>query len=407
MSQVGKKKKAHQGGESMRNMFQSLLYVFLVFNIGCGDSYGDLGQRCYPDGTCESGYVCDELTNNCINESIPDDTGETGNTGDTGNTGECIIQCVQKCKGADDGCGGTCPANGCSGCCDINYECHPSSKTSCGINGDSCVPCDLNEVCSNGICEKDCTSHYEERCEDGDVYWFDSCGEIEEISKTCTSGKVCENAECVCVSKQEKKCYDGNVYWYDSCGQREELYQTCGAGTACTDGSCEQCTGTRQQKCYGNSIYWYDSCGELETKVEDCQNGKVCSNATCICQSNYTKKCYNGDVYWYDSCGVLGSIATNCSSTQVCSNGSCATDYSCSSWKDCAPFPDHVCKKSTSKCEKLSCETDYLRCREACEQDIISCNFTIEASNMNCSSKSKLCCYFSVSFEGPGNCSAP
>ncbi|HPM47605.1 MAG TPA: hypothetical protein PL056_11100 [bacterium] len=75
----------------------SLFFSFLLFT-GCDGGttdkktkkYGSEGGYCYPDGTCDEGYECNETMNMCFEAEINDtgDTDDTGNTGDTGNSGD-------------------------------------------------------------------------------------------------------------------------------------------------------------------------------------------------------------------------------------------------------------------------------------------------------------------------------
>ncbi|MFZ5785103.1 MAG: hypothetical protein ACOY3Y_01565 [Acidobacteriota bacterium] len=59
-----------------------------------------------------------------------------------------------KCKGAPDGCGGTCPTNHCTGCCDANLVCQTGqSSGACGKAGSPCVDCAAgSKGCQGGTC---------------------------------------------------------------------------------------------------------------------------------------------------------------------------------------------------------------------------------------------------------------
>jgi hypothetical protein len=127
-----------------------------------------------------------------------------------------------------------------------------------------------------------CESHADVKCYNNHVYWYDSCGEVEEKKEYCEQG--CENGACknapTCTSHHQTKCYEGHSYWYDSCGNKEEKKQYCEHG--CENGEClsEQCTSHHEYKCYGGYIYWYDSCGNKQEKKETCENG--CEGISCI-----------------------------------------------------------------------------------------------------------------------------
>jgi hypothetical protein len=112
-----------------------------------------------------------------------------------------------------------------------------------------------------------------------------------------------------CDSHHRSACYQGDVYWYDSCGEREEKKEDC-EDAGCNDGQCGgSCTSHASSNCDGGDVYWYDSCGKKEEKKEDCQ-GAGCNNGQCggpvkiedVCEEmkaalcSYIKRC---DLEWY------------------------------------------------------------------------------------------------------------
>ena len=46
-----------------------------------------------------------------------------------------------------------------------------------------------------GTCDVECTRYDHEKCYDGDVYWYDSCGNKDTVSAICSYG--CEDGECL------------------------------------------------------------------------------------------------------------------------------------------------------------------------------------------------------------------
>lgn len=96
-----------------------------------------------------------------------------------------------------------------------------------------------------------------------------------------------------CVSKASFSCYAGNVYWYDSCGDREELKESCISG--CSGISCDPvCTSHASSACYSGDVYWYDSCGARENRKESCSYGCAVYNGVPECvQTKVVRRCYS------------------------------------------------------------------------------------------------------------------
>lgn len=86
---------------------------------------------------------------------------------------------------------------------------------------------------------KTCKSHAEAKCYGEHVYWFDSCGHVQEKKEYCQEGcelGFCKEEKKECESRAEYKCYEGHVYWFDSCGNAEEKKEECEYG--CEGGVC-------------------------------------------------------------------------------------------------------------------------------------------------------------------------
>jgi hypothetical protein len=139
--------------------------------------------------------------------------------------------------------------------------------------------------CENGSSD-DCDSHQSSACYQGDVYWYDSCGEREDVKENCQDAG-CNDGKCGggCISRASSECYDGDVYWYDSCGERGEEKEDC-QDAGCNDGKCGGgCISRASSDCDDGDVYWYDSCGERGEKKEDCQDAG-CSNGQCDSSCN-------------------------------------------------------------------------------------------------------------------------
>ncbi|MBS3120766.1 hypothetical protein J4420_03550 [Candidatus Woesearchaeota archaeon] len=197
-----------------------------------------------------------------------------------------------------------------------------------------------------------CDSHASQRCYQSDVYWVNSCGNLEDIAQNCGDNQYCNNAECVqevpqCSSHSSKQCYAQEAYWVDSCGTKEELSQRCSADQNCQNGQCvqkePQCTANASKVCYDSDVYWKDSCGNLGGVAESCGQNQYCDNARCVdqapqCVSHSSKQCNNDDVYWVNSCGNLEGIAESCGQNQYCDNARCEDQA-----PQCQPHASTIC----------------------------------------------------------------
>jgi len=114
--------------------------------------------------------------------------------------------------------------------------------------------------------------------------WQSACINIP----SCPQDYLPLNAEPCCASHYTSQCYDNDVYWYDSCGNLQSKKQECGSGSynSCSGFGGWSCSGNsrvRSRTCYsqgcsGGSCYsspWTDSesssCGSL-----------VCSGGSCV-----------------------------------------------------------------------------------------------------------------------------
>ncbi len=74
-----------------------------------------------------------------------------------------------------------------------------------------------------------CKKHERKGCVGNQVYWFDSCGDKEELKEVCESDETCEGDECeeFCTLNVGRKCDGDKIYWIDSCGKKGDLYYNC------------------------------------------------------------------------------------------------------------------------------------------------------------------------------------
>lgn len=155
-----------------------------------------------------------------------------------------------------------------------------------------------------------CTSRASEKCMNNNLYWYDSCGNIQEISQTCSTG--CYNGATICGYNNNynynynynynnyskctyhayKLCAGNSVYWYSGCNQQQDLYQTCGGGQTCQYGQCtfnvqpiqHNTTGYvaySRTICSGSTILWYDSFGVVSGTYKKCADKNSCTLDSC------------------------------------------------------------------------------------------------------------------------------
>ena len=164
-----------------------------------------------------------------------------------------------------------------------------------------------------------------------------------------------------CTYHTYQQCTGNNLYWYDSCGNQQDLAQYCQNG--CYNNSCQynnnynnynynnnnygNCTYHAYRLCSGNNIYWYDSCGTQQDLYLSCYNGQVCQYGQCVVNiqqpivqpdnnyvAHYNIKCAADSLYWYDSLGVASGFYKNCADNNSCtldgcSAGKCANILKC------------------------------------------------------------------------------
>jgi len=105
---------------------------------------------------------------------------------------------------------------------------------------------------------------------------------------------VVEEAEPECDSQDYRACYSGNLWWYDSCGEREDIAQQCDYG--CENNQCKSppadCS-SGQTKCEGSIYYTCNSGGSWQSQgvmLNQC-NVNCIDNSDCstnqVCNAQY------------------------------------------------------------------------------------------------------------------------
>ncbi len=257
-------------------------------------------------------------------------------------------------------CANSCPAAGALQCSGNGFQ------TCSDGNGDGCLEWGLAVACPSGqtctgagvcaaVCANECSASGLAQCS-GDGYQTcgnydaDSCLEWSSViacptGQTCTGAGVCSDD---CEEEDYKECHNGDVYWYDSCGNRGEIYDACAANETCAGGACaapcsNDCSTNGAKQCSGNGYrvcgnHDSDSCLEWSS-VFACPSGQTCSgNGVCAtscvngcsmaglrqCSGSGYQTCGNHDS---DSC-LEWSTAIACPSDMVCKSGICVTTVS-------------------------------------------------------------------------------
>ncbi len=127
--------------------------------------------------------------------------------------------------------------------------------TSCDEAEDAKEYCDRDyEECQSGQCRRveepqpNCRPNSYGACDSGDLYWFNSCNEREGIAEDCD--EECRDGRCVdseqcqpphsvgCVESSRRACSDGDLYWFNSCGERECIAEDCPPDAPCDPRLC-------------------------------------------------------------------------------------------------------------------------------------------------------------------------
>ncbi len=142
-----------------------VLPTFLACCVACFDfspvRTGGSGEYCRDDRSCDGALQC-STKNRCTDACAPLQCAPLGLCDVSGARSACV------CDRGEAGSGGNCV-----------LPCESGMRDAAG----DCIP-----LCSS-------TSHASTACSDGDVFWFDSCGEREEVASDC-GARGCDAALC-------------------------------------------------------------------------------------------------------------------------------------------------------------------------------------------------------------------
>ena len=148
-----------------------------------------------------------------------------------------------------------------------------------------------------------------------------------------------ENNYPSCTYHAYKDCAGNSVYWFNSCGNSQDLFQNCsGNNQICKYGQCSVYynpapapvyTNHYQINCFNNSLYWYDSAGSIQNLYKNCADANPCTNDICSsskCQNPLRcdgATCTIGSQYYCNSCSSIGDNSCNCGETTATSPNDC------------------------------------------------------------------------------------
>ena len=117
----------------------------------------------------------------------------------------------------------------------------------------------------------------EKFCYEDDILW-----EKYECPDGCHDGACINLSNETCTYHSYYQCYDGNVHWFNSCNETEDIKEICDYG--CEDNICivsnETCTNHSYYQCYDGNVHWFNSCDEVEEEKEHCDYG--CEYGVCL-----------------------------------------------------------------------------------------------------------------------------
>src|SRR3989339_451790 len=195
------------------------------------------------------------------------------------------------------------------------------------------------------IVNQACTSHASQACSGNSVYWYDSCGNKQEVAQTCTANQLCENAECKnVVCNTNANCgtnglIDGLFCQNNNVFQNYKTFTCNNPGT--TSSSCKNTiTAQLQTTCLKNQL-----CENAECKNVVCNTNANCGTNGLIdglfCQNNNVFQNYktftcNNPGTTSSSCKntITAQLQTTCLKNQICDQGQCKP-VACSNNANC------------------------------------------------------------------------
>ena len=250
--------------------------------------------------------------------------------------------------------------------------------------------------------------HYEEKCYDGQLWWYDACNHRNDLSDDCGTGMCPPGAtscdDCQPLEDHQGCSVDGDAAWFDSCNRLQSIIDDCGPNEQCQLTSkdvqitgvatCECACGGDTPICMGDECVECatdDDCGEFEecstsltceptgacNNDENCDTGYICINSECVIGCRDDSECQTGEICENGQCTDIGCSSNNdCGNSQICQAGECV-DVNCVNDGDCIGL--EICVDYT--CETVECISDG-NCDEGeyCTADNM-CQISVDCTN--------------------------
>ena len=228
------------------------------YGVNCGeDGCGGVCGTCEPEQVCSLGtcLCAPNASKKCYGGDVVwvDSCGQQAALAtDCGNADCAEGKCQEAgcgdgfCDGIETSCNCQVDCGECPGCC-AEADCLPGTDDgSCGTNAGVCETCVLGEVCIDGDCQ--CSPEQEIACFEGNLHWYDSCGNVESEADSCKDNNPCTLDSCnsagFCTHNESEDgtdcapdtvCKDGTCI--HACDDALEPNNSCQTASVVTDGS--------------------------------------------------------------------------------------------------------------------------------------------------------------------------
>lgn len=285
---------------------------------------GAQAQRCDARGTAW------EVKNDCTGGRVCSLSGNVASCTCTSNAGTTCVGSSQVFNVDSCGTRGT-----------LASTCTSTQVCVQGPSGASCVTappamsclsdavCGTGNVCLDTQCSRQLCTPNASFCEAGTVRQCDARGATSVFVTECVDGATCQQdsggARCACTPNARIDCLNGDLYQFDSCGQVGQLVTDCGSAQCVVSGSvavCAQlprdggtvpadagtsCTPAARTGCYLGDLWSFNSCGNLEGIAEECPGTVTCNSigGPPACRSSVADA---GSPFWSRACPLVQDV---------------------------------------------------------------------------------------------------